>query len=389
MSNKLIKSIYLIWINYGSKLLHKYYHFLKRYKRDGFGMYVRILNEDENIGYNNFIAESRFSSIYQSFEWGIVKQYDHWEVIRLIVIDSGQIVGGLSCLCKKSPFFAKRIFYIPRGPVLDYFAENAPDIFKLLFLKIREIARREGALYIRISPDISKNIHFNDYISKYNLHRVRYPILHTTTYRLNLTKSEEQLLNSMESRVKYDIRKAQRENVEILSDDGNEEYLKDFYNLLYQVAERNKFPIYSYEMMQNIWNILSPNGMCKIFLARSQGKIISGAFLFLFGDKCIYQWGGSVRAKNNPNQLLHWEIIRWAKSNGFSIYDLQGIPENVKKGDELWGIYLFKRGFGGDRIQLIGEYDYILSPILYKIWQVIEPKYPAVKNCLSKIKKRK
>ncbi|HPC35697.1 MAG TPA: peptidoglycan bridge formation glycyltransferase FemA/FemB family protein [Candidatus Marinimicrobia bacterium] len=345
--------------------------------------------EYENIAYNNFIAESRYSSIYQSFEWGIIREFDNWEVIRLIAIDSDRFVGALSCLCKKSPLFGKRIFYIPRGPVLDYSAENAHDIFDSLFIKIREIARRDNALYIRISPDIRKNACFNDYISKYNLHHVRYPILHTTTYRLDLTKTEEQLLNSMESRVKYDIRKAQRDNVEILSDDGNEEYLKKFYNLLYKVADRNKFPIYSYEMMQNIWNVLSPKGMCKIFLARIEGEIVSGAFLFLFGDKCIYQWGGSVKTKINPNQLLHWKIIQWAKSKGVRIYDLQGIPENVKKGDDLWGIYLFKRGFGGERVQLVGEYDNILSPALYKTWQVIEPKYPAVKNYLSKIRKGK
>jgi len=349
-------------------------------------MYVRLLEENEKKIYNDFISLSLYSSIYQSFEWGEIRKYDGWNVIRLIAIDKDHIVGGLSCLYKKIPFLPKCVFYIPRGPVLDYACEKASDIFNILFLRILEIARKENAIYIRINPDINQATCFRDIILKNNLTNVRYPILHTTTFRLDLLKDEEQLLASMESRVRYDIRKAEREKVEIVIDNGNNEYINLFYNLLNQVSIRNKFPIYSYEMMQNIWKILSPKGMCKIFLARRQDEVVSGAFLLLFGNKCIYQWGGSVRTKVNPNQLLHWEIIRWAKTSGYQIYDFQGVPENVKEGDDLWGIYLFKRGFGGQRIQLIGEFDRILSPELYRLWQIFEPKYPSLKKIFLRIR---
>lgn len=352
-------------------------------------MYVRLLRKDENVTFDEFMSSSKYSSIYQSFQWGEIRKYDDWDVVRLIAVDSKQIVGALSCLYRKTPLFSKRIYYIPRGPILDFTSKNAYDIFDALFLKIAEFARRENGLYIRLSPNIEQMAHFYDFIIKYNLYRVRYPILHSTTYRLDLSKTEDQLFKSMESRVKYDIRRAVRENVNIISDDGGEEYLEAFYCLLDQVSVRNKFPIYSYEMMQYIWQLLTSLEMCKIFLARINDKIVSGAFLLLFGDKCIYQWGGSIRTKINPNQLLHWEIMRWAKSKGFRIYDLQGIPENVKEGDELWGIYLFKRGFGGQRTQLVGEYDYILSPALYRVWQIIEPKYPLIKKYLLKARKEK
>ncbi|MDD5765165.1 MAG: peptidoglycan bridge formation glycyltransferase FemA/FemB family protein [Candidatus Marinimicrobia bacterium] len=352
-------------------------------------MFVRSVSENEGQIYNDFVSSSCYSSIYQSFEWGTIRKYDDWDVIKLIAVDADRIVGALSCLYKKSPLFSKRIFYIPRGPVLDYKNEQALLIFNLLFVKIHEIARKENALYIRMSPDISEACVFNGYIEKYSLCHVQYPILHTATFRLDLSKTEEQLLESMEGRVRYDIRKAEREQIEIISDDGSNEFLSAFYNLLKQVSERNQFPIYSYEMMKNIWDILSPKQMCRIFLARHQGKVLSGAFLFLFGTKCVYQWGGSGRTKTNPNQLMHWNIIRWAKSNGFLSYDFQGVPENVKEGDDLWGIYLFKRGFGGQRIQLIGEYDSVLSPVLYRFWQMIEPKYPLLKKMIAKMMRKR
>ena len=77
--------------------------------------------------------------------------------------------------------------------------------------------------------------------------------------------------------------------------------------------------------------------------------------------------------------MLHWEIIKWCKSNKYLIYDFQGVPENPTKDNPLWGIYLFKRGFGGRLVTLSGEYDYVLNKAIYFIWKKIELIYPKLK----------
>jgi hypothetical protein len=79
-------------------------------------------------------------------------------------------------------------------------------------------------------------------------------------------------------------------------------------------------------------------------------------------------------------QLLNREIIRWAISKSFRKDDLHGLPENFQKGNELWKIYPSKCEFVTQSTQLSGKLDYPLSHSMYKIWQVIESKYPFIEN---------
>jgi lipid II:glycine glycyltransferase (peptidoglycan interpeptide bridge formation enzyme) len=204
--------------------------------------------------------------------------------------------------------------------------------------------------------------------------------------RLDLSQNEDALLSSMESRTRYDIRRAMKDGVHIDIDDGTEKPLRQFYRLLDATAKRNRFAIYSYEMMRTIWNIMRPKDFCRIFLSRYGDDVLSGAFVFVFGRKCIYQWGASENqgTKVNPNQMLHWEIIRAMKAFGCVSYDFQGIPEAVSPDHPLWGIYLFKRGFGSTAMKLVGEYDLVLSKAVYSLWRVFEPLYPKLKLVLSR-----
>ncbi len=65
-----------------------------------------------------------------------------------------------------------------------------------------------------------------------------------------------------------------------------------------------------------------------------------------------------------PVYLLQWEAIRWAKQQGCTVYDLWGIPDYpeevleeqfMNRSDGLWGVYRFKRGFGGKIVQLSAD----------------------------------
>ena len=70
--------------------------------------------------------------------------------------------------------------------------------------------------------------------------------------------------------------------------------------------------------------------------------------------------------------LLHWEIIKWAKHNGHTKYDLHGFPEPSGRDDPLYGVCPFKRGWGGELLRLVGEYDYSPYPLLGKLmeWKI-------------------
>lgn len=114
------------------------------------------------------------------------------------------------------------------------------------------------------------------------------------------------------------------------------------------------------------------------------GVIVSGAILVLSGDKAWYLYGASDNIYRNlmPNYLIQWEMIRYSKQQGCTLYDFRGISGDLSESNPLYGLYRFKRGFNGDFTEFIGEFDYILSPLFYYAWETLLPKFKKIRRKL-------
>jgi lipid II:glycine glycyltransferase (peptidoglycan interpeptide bridge formation enzyme) len=78
-----------------------------------------------------------------------------------------------------------------------------------------------------------------------------------------------------------------------------------------------------------------------------------------------------------------WESIKWAKARGCTTYDVWGIPDEIgahlylghplpqNQTAGLWGVYRFKRGFGGDIVYYVGAYDFVYSPLLGRLMNAV------------------
>mgnify|MGYP000878521376 FL=1 len=78
-----------------------------------------------------------------------------------------------------------------------------------------------------------------------------------------------------------------------------------------------------------------------------------------------------------PTYLLQWEDMRWAAEAGCTEYDLWGVPDQdedtleakfADHSDGLWGVYRFKRGFGGQLKRTAGVYERILQPGIFQLY---------------------
>ena len=102
--------------------------------------------------------------------------------------------------------------------------------------------------------------------------------------------------------------------------------------------------------------------------------------VFTAGERAWYLYGASNNQERNrmPTYLLQWEAMLWAKQRGCLEYDLWGIPdyeEQVledqfeKRHDGLWGVYRFKRGFGGSIARSADAWDRVYSPLFYTLYR--------------------
>ena len=101
--------------------------------------------------------------------------------------------------------------------------------------------------------------------------------------------------------------------------------------------------------------------------------------VFARGRRAWYVYGASTDEERNrmPTYLLQWEAMRWARSKGAEEYDLWGVPDEdeetleadfTRRNDGLWGVYRFKRGFGGKLKRAAQAVDRVYNPWLYKLY---------------------
>ena len=78
-----------------------------------------------------------------------------------------------------------------------------------------------------------------------------------------------------------------------------------------------------------------------------------------------------------PTYLLQWRAMQWAKERGCTEYDLWGVPDADEatleaqfetRSDGLWGVYRFKRGFGGEIKRAAQALDRVYMPLLYRLY---------------------
>ncbi len=313
--------------------------------------------------YEQFISKQEYNDFQQSIQWAKLKKY--WENEIIIIYDENKnIIATMSILIRKVPVFGN-IMYVPRGPIGDIHDEN---ILKEITERTKKIAKKYKAFVIIIEPNIQNDDEkFKKVITKlgYQINnkamKFDQEIQARHNFRLNIeNKTEEEVFQSFSSKTRYNIRVAIKKGVTVV--EKNLEGLEEFYRLMEQTGKRDDFRIRPKEYFEDILKKF-PN-QAKIFIAYHAEKPIAAIMPIRYGNKMWYLYGASGNENRNcmPNYLLQWEMIKMAIKNNCKLYDFRGV--SMDQGEQ-GGIFRFKKGFGGDFVELIGEIYMPFSRIKY------------------------
>ena len=194
------------------------------------------------------------------------------------------------------------------------------------------------------------------------------------TLTIDLCRSEDEILATMSGNTRRKIRVAAKKGVKIRS--ASVDDLPLLYRLYQVTGERDKFLIRPFDYYQRAWEQFMRAGLAHALIAEHDGVAIAHVILFHFGSKCWYFYGASSNEERArmPNYALQWAAIKWAKAQGYQVYDMWGAPDNFDERDRMWGVYQFKRGFRGELTRHIGAWDFAAHPTLYYIYQQIAPR---------------
>ena len=336
--------------------------------------------------YTKFLETHERCNFQQSIEWSKVKTSWKPEII-LAEDEKGNIIGSLMVLIRKIPFFGN-IMYSSRGPVCDI---HDIDVLKQLTDGAKELAKKYNAIVLRIEPDIvSSDLEFRNIVQnlgykiKDDAKNFREEIQPRYVFRLNTkNKTEDELFKNFHQKTRYNIRLATKKGVQVR--EGTREDLKEFHKIMVTTGIRDGFITRPLEYFEKMYDCLGPKHI-KLLMAYYEDKPISGVIPIMYGNKTWYLYGASSNEHRNlmPNYLLQWEMIKMAVNNKSDIYDLRGVPGIA---DNSNGLYRFKKGFGAEYTEFIGEVYIDFKPFMYKMYKFTEKTFRSLRAIKLKFKK--
>lgn len=264
----------------------------------------------------------------------------------------------------------------------------------------------------------------------------------------DISVDDKTLLQSFERNNRSKVKRSLKMGTEVIK--GTRSDLKTFAELMKITGERDGFLTRDVSYFENIYDALHPSGDAEIFLVKlvpstvianlqkeleqikqekeklaqkkdqkkaqnqiddlnikeekmnnqieelealksthPEGKVLSGALLTFAGKKSYYLYGASSNEYRDylPNHNMQYSMMQYARSVGATSYDFGGTNKEPDKNSAYFGLWQFKKVWGTNLSEKIGEFDYVLNQPIYQLIEVVKPKLTTLKKKI-KIKKK-
>lgn len=173
------------------------------------------------------------------------------------------------------------------------------------------------------------------------------------TFIINSSEPVEKLLENVDKSARKIVRRTEEKGVVVKLAESDKE-LKEYYSLLRSERKTQGFSTVPFWLVKAQWDLLHPSNY-QIFLAMKDGKLLAGMGV-IFQDGYMIEVASalSVEARKEhiyANDLIKWNVIKWAHENGIKYYDLAGVDPNSKPGSKEEGIFKFKQKWGGKQFK--------------------------------------
>lgn len=430
-------------------------------------MKLKIISEKN---FKKFADKNPEITFYQTISWAHLKKKNGWVAHYLGLEKDNKIIAGSLILSKTLPIIKKKMFYAPRGFLLDY---KDKEVLKEFTKQLKEYAKKEHAIFIKIDPYVEYKEHDNNgnvvedgldnSICVENLKSLGYKhfgfnLMQDTLQPrwMHVIETEDKTLDDvmkdMESKTRQILRKNERSGIH--TREISKEELPLFKDIMQHTSDRREFvdrPLSYYESM---WDSLHDDSILKILVAEidflefekntkeeletnekelneriykhennilkmnpkkyeqnnkkneqeierlkkqlekikdykekyGNKKLLGGILFLIYGNEVLSLHGGTLDdvMQFQSAYTIHFAGVKHAVENGYKRYNFYGITGDFRKENPLYGLYLFKKSFGGHVVELIGEFDYIISPFWYHTYNIAFAAYHKLKNLKKK-----
>jgi len=196
------------------------------------------------------------------------------------------------------------------------------------------------------------------------------------TLFLDLKKNREEILQNMKPKTRYNIRLAGRRGIRVRN--AGPEDLPVWQDLYMQTAARNGITPHPVHFFETALQAKDEGTRVIFLLAHDSQEYVAGLFLVLSAGRATYLYGASSSSRRNKmgTYALQWKAIELAQNAGCGEYDLFGVSPVASPSHPLYGLYRFKKGFGGSLFHRQGCWDYPLDEEKYLTYRAMDIHCP-------------
>ena len=143
------------------------------------------------------------------------------------------------------------------------------------------------------------------------------------THVLELGAGYEALERSFSSATRRNLRKAQREGLEVRVADAEDDVVRVFYELHARTRRRVGVPVQPRRFFRALWQHGLARGLGQTLLVLHRGRPVAAGIFLECGGNVVYKYGASDERCWNlrPNNVLLAEAIRGACEQGGDVFD--------------------------------------------------------------------
>ena len=387
---------------------------------------MKFIENVKKEEYSKFVENHKYSHFLKSYEWAEVSKLKGWIPFCVGLKDKNKLVATALLLKKKLPL-GYSYFYIPRGYTIDY---SDYSLIEQFTQEIDKFTKKHKSLFFKIDPDIKLHTIDKeaDIIEGENNYELVQKLLNIGfkrkklnkffeneqprfTFRINLD-TEENINKRYSKTVHRFIKKSNFYEVEPYI--GKKEEIEEFTRLMKLTEKRQNFYSHNSNYYEKFYEIFKENNHVEVMLAKVNLKkiidkledeitkiedieiknkkiaekelfesklnsreeiVVSAYFTVFYGDKAWYLYGANDM--DFKNTLANYKLfdfqIKQALERGIPIFDEFGTIGDTHTNNKLIGLHEFKKKFGGEYTEFIGEFDYIQKPFINFLYKMIIP----------------
>ncbi len=326
--------------------------------------------------WDRLVAETPGTDVTQLSVWARVRAAEGFTPAYVLTRRGGRLVGGAQVLLRRVPVL-RLIGYVPYGPLVLPAADRAAVVDDLA----RALADLDGVRMLFVQPPEG-----GEDVRAALLGRGFRPstagIAPTGSVRLDLDRCEEELRSGLPPRLRSLIRRAGERGVRIRR--GDEDDVPVLAELMRLSGDACGYRPPDEDHLRRLYAELARTGNAALFIGEVRGVPVTADLVTMCGSMVRGRLGGFDRSGDGARLgvpgVARWEIVRWARSEGYRWLDFGGlaeetlhdaVDEGIRSSTSWSGVDQAKMRFGGEAFRYPGAVELIRPAVVRQVFDAV------------------